>query len=131
MTIQINRRQFMFYVWVGFAYMFLWILVDAGTNPGTIVPRIFNNIWRAVYIILINFIFFEYTLPFIRRRRKYLIYNILLGFLLVWLQLMLCSFGLYAWRAIGIGLHVHTSLKDFKTTHEAVSYGTPAGIFSI
>ena len=44
---------------------------------------------------------------------------------------MLCTFGLYAWRAIGIGLHIYTSLKEFKSVNEAVGYGAPAGIFSL
>jgi LytS/YehU family sensor histidine kinase len=33
---------------------------------------------------------------------------------------MLYSFGLYAWRLIGIGLHIYTSLTTFSSIHEGV-----------
>ena len=128
---QVNRKQIIFYIWVGIAYLLFWIIIDLGNNEDHIGLRILNNIWRAIYITFINFIFFEYVWPFIRRRRATIIINILLGVLLIWAELMLCTFGLYAWRAIGIGLHIYTSLKEFKSVNEAVGYGAPAGIFSL
>ncbi len=131
MTIQVNIKRFRIYIWIGIAYLLLWILIDLGNYPDTFVPRIFNNLWRAIYIIVINIIFFEYTYPFVRRKRKTIIYNILLGLFFLWIQLMLYSFGLYAWRLFGIELHVYTSLRNFKTHEEGVSYVAGYGMFSL
>ena len=130
MKISINRERIKFYIWVGFAYLLLWLLNDLVNYPGSFLPRISNNIWRAVYIVAVNFIFFEYTLPFIQKRKNILI-KILLSFLVLWVLLMLYSFGLYAWRHIGIWLHIYTALKTFTSTGEGVSKGTGYGVFSI
>src|SRR5205085_1003022 len=127
---QVNRKQIMFYIWTGVAYMLFWILIDIGNNEDHIGLRILNNIWRAIYITFINFFFFEYLLSIIRRKRISIIINILLGIILVCAELMLCTFGLYVWRAIGIGLHVYTSLREFTSVSQAIGYGVPAGIFS-
>src|SRR5262249_23573552 len=44
--------------------------------------------------------------------------------------MILYSFGLYGWRYIGIQLHIYTSLREFKTHNEGVSYGMPYGVMS-
>lgn len=131
MKTQVNRTPIKFYVWTGIAYLLFWILIDLGNSEDSPGLRVFNNIWRAIYITFINFIFFEYILPYIRRKRASIIFNILIGIFFVWVQLMLCTFVLYAWRAIGIGLHVYTSLREFKSVNEGVGYSAPAGIFSL
>src|ERR1700730_11913717 len=120
MKLSIDVKRFKFYLWVGFAYVLLWLLIDLANYPGTFLPRFFNNIWRAVYIIAINFIFFEYVLPFLRRKRKSLLYNILLALFFFQVQMLLCSIGLYVWRYIGVKLHIWTSLRTFTSIEEGV-----------
>jgi LytS/YehU family sensor histidine kinase len=44
---------------------------------------------------------------------------------------MLCSFGLYVWRAIGIGLHIYTSLATFPELSDALTAQASFGIMSI
>ncbi len=44
---------------------------------------------------------------------------------------MLYSFGLYAWRAIGIGLHIYTPLKIFESVEKAVEFHFPLSVGSI
>jgi two-component system LytT family sensor kinase len=125
-------KRFKFYVWIGVTYLLLWLLGDDAVNhPGEFVPRLFNNIWRAVYIIVLNFIFLEYVLAYIGRKRKYIIYNILLAVAAVWGLLILDSFGLYAWRALGILLHIYTPLASFTTIGHGAYYGVPYAIASI
>ncbi len=114
MKTAIDIKRVKFYLWVGLTYLSLWLLRDLILEPGTFFPdRFINNIWRTAYIVVVNFIFFEYSLPFVLRKRKYLIYNILLGFLVLWVHLMLWSYGLYAWRLLGIQLQVYTALTTF------------------
>lgn len=44
----------------------------------------------------------------------------LLGLFLIWVHLMLYSFGLYAWRNLGIQLHIYTTLTTFSSVNKAV-----------
>jgi two-component system LytT family sensor kinase len=121
MKLLFDKKRFIFFLWVGLAFLLLWLFHDVVQYPGSFPPRIFNNIWRTVYIVVVDFIFFEYTIPFVIRKRKYLIYNILLGFLFLWVHFMLWSYGLYGWRLLGIQLHIYTSLVSFASLGEALS----------
>lgn len=117
MKLSFDRKQFKFYLWVGLAYLLPWLMRDLIVENDTFFPdRLLNNIWRTAYVTVVNFILFEYTLPFIKLRWK----RILVGIFLLWVHLMLYSFGLYAWRHIGIGLHIYTSLTTFASVDEGV-----------
>jgi len=131
MKISIDRNRFKFYLWVGFAYLCLWLFIDLVNYTGPLHAEIINNIWRFAYTVIVNFIFFEFTLPFIKRKRKHFLYNILLFLLALWFQLMLGSYGLYAWRYIGIQLHVYTALLTFPTLSQALSAQAAYGVMSI
>ncbi|HEX7903625.1 MAG TPA: histidine kinase [Chitinophagaceae bacterium] len=120
MNKSIDRKQVKFYLWTGLAYLLLWQLGSTEKYPGNFFPLLFNNIWRVSYIIVLNFIFFEYTVPFVLRKREYVIYNILLGVVVLWVHVMLWSFGLYIWRVIGIGLHIYTRLVTYDSIEHAL-----------
>ncbi|HKG68289.1 MAG TPA: hypothetical protein VKA92_05435 [Segetibacter sp.] len=102
-----------FYLWVGVGYFFLGVFSTIGSYPGKFFPVVFNNAWGVIYVIALNFILFEYTIPFILRRKKAIIYNVLTGILLLFIHLMLYSYGSYTWRLLGIQLHVYTALVSF------------------
>jgi len=120
MKSSIDRRKIIFYLWVGLAYLLLWLFSKSGQYPGKFFTLVLNNIWRVSYIVVINFIFLEFTIPFVLRKRRYIIYNFLLGILCLWLFIMLWSFGLYAWRSIGIGLHIYTPLIVYDSVEQAL-----------
>lgn len=131
MKISIDRERFKFYLWVGFAYLCLWLFIDLANYTGPLHAEIINNIWRFFYAVAVNFIFFEFTLPFIKQKRKYFFYNILLFLVALWFQLMLCSFGLYAWRYIGIQLYIYTALLTFPSPSHAIFAQAAYGVWSI
>jgi sensor histidine kinase YesM len=120
MKISIDIKRFKFYLWVGLAYSFLWLLNNLARYPGNFLPLVLNNVWRAGYIVVVNFIFLEYTVPFVMRKRKYILYNILLAIVALWVHLMLWAYGLYVWRLLGIQLHVYTPLTTFSSLHRAL-----------
>lgn len=70
-----------------------------------------NEIWVAIYLLFANILFFEYSLPFILRKRSNIIFNILIGAILVALQFVIISFGLYAWIRIGMTLNIYTQFR--------------------
>ena len=127
MYISIDRQRFKLYLWIGLAYLFLWLLIDLPDSKDMIPNRIVNNIWRVIYIVVLNFISFEYTLSFFKFTWK----RILLYILLLWLHLMLYSFGLYAWRYIGILLHIYTPLVTFPSVEKGVETQMPFSVASI
>jgi two-component system LytT family sensor kinase len=80
--------------------------------------------------VVVNFLFFEYALPFLRHKRP-VIARVLWWLLAVCCLCMLFSFGLYAWRAVGIGLHIYTALIEFQSVKKGTAYIVPHGLLSL
>lgn len=118
MKLLLEKRLVKFYLWVGLGYFLIGVFNSLGTYPDSPFYVVINNLWNVVYIIVVNCIFFEYTVPFVLRKRKNIIYNILIGILLLCVHLMFWSYGSYAWRQLGIQLHIYTALKIFPTLAE-------------
>jgi LytS/YehU family sensor histidine kinase len=124
---------------VGGVWLLLWIFSAFINDPDTFVPQSLNEIWRFFYIIVVNFYFFEYSLPIILKKRSIILFNILIGILLAALQLILISFGLYAWKSFGILLHIYTPLMHvtlnpggtFDYIMYEVSYQASGGVTSV
>jgi two-component system, LytTR family, sensor kinase len=123
----INKNRIKLYLWMGAAYLLFWMLIDLLSTPETFLKRVVNNIWLVSYLTVINFILFEYTIPFIRLTWK----RVLLTPLLLWAHLMMYSFGLYAWRFIGIKLHIYFALRVHPSVEKGVEYHMPYSILSI
>ena len=117
----LDIRLARFYLVLGLAYATLWLLSNLSSFPGTFLQAVGNNVWRVIYLIVVNFIFFEYTVPFVIRKKRYIIYNILLGFLLLWVHCMLWSYGMYAWRLLGMELHIYAGLTTFPDLENALT----------
>ena len=110
-----DRKKVRFYLWLGLAYLFLGFISTIAKYSGRFFAVVFNNAWSVVYLVAINFILFEYAVPFVLKKRKYVIQNILLGILIVFGFMMLYSYGAYLWRMIGIGLHIYSPLREFSS----------------
>jgi two-component system LytT family sensor kinase len=118
----VDTNKLVFYIWVGLTYMLLAFFGDLARYPGTFIVKLLNEIWRAAYAVAVNFIFYEYALPYIRRRRKYILWRILVALLVLFAELILYSLGMYLWRTIGIGLHLYTELRTFRSMEEGISF---------
>lgn len=81
---------------------------------------VLNNIWALVYAVVLNYVFLEKVVPFIIKKRRFLLYNILWGFLLLFVYALFCSFGLYLWRTLGIQIYVYHPLKISETFYGEV-----------
>ena len=127
MKTSIDKKKFKLYIGLGLAYLMLWLIGDIVKNPETFLKRAWNNIWLISYVTILNFVLFEYTLPFIKLRWK----RILVWPLMLFVHLMLYSFGLYAWRHIGIQLNVYFPLTIHPSTLDGVSYHFPYSVGSV
>jgi len=116
----------------------LWIGNTAISTPDIFFRQSINEIWRFVYLVVANYIFFEYSLPYIRKKGQMLLIRILIGILLLSLQLMILSFGLYAWKSLGMALDIFTPFRHvtlypdsaFNLMIEDVIYQAQGGISS-
>jgi two-component system, LytTR family, sensor kinase len=120
MKFSFDRKLVKFYLWVAIGYAALWLLSNHSA-PGTLWQKVGNGGWRVIYVLVINFIFLEYAGPFIIRKRKFLIYNILLGIAIVWVFCIIWSYGLYTWRRLGIWLHIYTELVTYKSKEAGIT----------
>lgn len=111
MKILIDRTKVKFYVKLAVAFFILNIIGSLITTPETFLKRVPNHCWLILFLLPLNFILFEYTIPFIKLSWK----RIFAGLLLIWIHSMFYSFGLYGWRNLGIHLHTYFNLKDFKS----------------
>jgi two-component system, LytTR family, sensor kinase len=127
----IDIKKFRFYLWVGLAYFLVRALSNIVDHPDEAVVRSVNTAWLTVYVIILNFALFEYSWPYIRQARQRMLFRIVMGLLLLWIYIMLYSFGLYAWRAIGIQLHIYTALKTYSSVEEGVTAHFPYSIASL
>jgi two-component system, LytTR family, sensor kinase len=127
MKISLDKKRIKVYLWIAAAYTALWIFSDIINNPETLLPRIWNYIWLNSFLLFFNFIFFEYTLPLIKLTWK----RLLIAPFLIWAHVMINTFGLYAWRNIGINLHLYFELRVFSNVFEGVENIAAIGIFSL
>ena len=120
MNKSIDRKKIFFYLLVAFAFLSIWVLGHSSKYRDQFTELLLNNIWRIAYVTVVNFTFFELAVPFVLKKRRYIIYNILLALLILWLYMMLWSYGLYAWRLIGIGVHVYSRIIIYDSLDEEV-----------
>jgi len=125
MKLQINKERITFFLWTTSAYLLLWLIVDLAQHPESFFQYAVNEIWRAAYILLVMFLLFEYTIPRLNKKNK------IKSILLLAIQIFLFSFGLYAWRYLGIQLHLYTEFTSYSSCKEGVGDQFGASIFAI
>jgi sensor histidine kinase YesM len=109
----VDTNKIWLYLFLGVAYFILGFITTAGKYPEHISESLINNFWGGIYLTTLNYIVFEYVVPFILKKRKALILNILIGIFFIWICMMLYSYGSYLWRQLGMQLHIFTALKTF------------------
>ena len=125
MGLPVDIKRFRFYLGIGFIYLVIWLIHNQISFQDTFMPRLWNDCWRAIYVTVINFILFEYTIP--RLSWKKLPESLLLLFS----HFILYSFGLYVWREIGIQLQIYTELKKFTSVKQVITWHFPYSVSSI
>ena len=119
------------YLWIALAFLSIWLFSDLIKYPDTFWERVVNNVWRLLYVLVLNYTLFENTFPYIGKKRRTIFHNILVAIPLVFLYAMLYSWGLYAWRLLGIGLHIWTPLVVFETEEHGASSQMSYSMMSI
>lgn len=115
-----------FYLWVWGIFLLIDSLVNLNSQENPFFNQALNSIWLMAYLMMVNFLLFEYTIPFIKLRWKRLLaLPFIFGF-----YIFMFSMGLFLWRNFGIKLHLYFSTTEYKSTRDALSNFFPRGIFS-
>jgi two-component system LytT family sensor kinase len=118
MKLTITREKFTLYAWLSVAFVVLNLFTNLASYPGTALQRTINTIWLIFYLCFLNYLLLEITLPYIRLSWQ----RILSGILLLFLYMMLYSYGAYGWRHFGIQLHIYTALILKPTFNKELEY---------
>lgn len=108
----INIKRLQFYLVVGTIWLCLWTLNSFFSSRNLFQLEALNEIWQIAYLIIANYIFFEYSLSNILKKRSSIIFNILIGIPLIAIHLLIVSFGLYFWIKLGMHLNIYTILRE-------------------
>jgi two-component system LytT family sensor kinase len=115
---KVDMEKFKFYVKLAVAYFILNVIGSIIVNSETFPKRVVNHFWLILFLLPLNFILFEFTIPFIKLSWK----RILAGLLFIWIHMMFYSFGLYGWRNLGIQLHIYFDLNAFEPKYSGESF---------
>jgi two-component system, LytTR family, sensor kinase len=124
---QSDKKPFTFYIWLGLAYLFLWLFSDLVERPDNYLWRCINNAWAITYLVAINYTLFEYAVPFIKLTWK----RLLVTPILIVIYFLLYSIGFYTWRSIGINLHIYTEFRVHPSVEAGITYHFPYALMSV
>jgi len=109
-------KRFKLYLWIVLAYLLLKLLTDAAQQSHEKLGiRMLDDIWKAAYLLVVNYFLFERTLPKLSWKRFFR------SFLWLLFYGFLYSGGIYIWRCIGIGLHAYTVVDGPFPTNKIIA----------
>lgn len=130
MSKKINIKNLPLYLRIGAVYLGMAVLADLMRDHKTIGIAFRNDLWRTIYIVAISILLYEYIIPYIRKKRGFLKKTILsIGTL--FLCIFLFTIGIYAWRGIGIVLHIISPASEFSSLSEGASELFGLSLFSV
>jgi two-component system LytT family sensor kinase len=106
-----DTKRLSFYLGLGMVWLLLWV-VSFVNNPEIFAAKSINEVWRGFYLAIANFIFFEYCLPLITEKRRFIVYNLILGALFISMHCLVVSFGLHGWAMLGVELDIYTQFRQ-------------------
>lgn len=114
-----------FYLWAGAGYFVLALIINLFQYPGPFLLWFINEVWKASYILVVIYIFFEFTLPYLSKKKFFR------SLALIAVQILLFSLVLYAWILLGTLLHIYTDFIHYSSCSHGVSDQFGASIFAI
>jgi len=94
-------RRFKLYGWVGLGIVFMCTIKEVHEHTPFFIALL-EIIWLTIWLTVVNYILYEYTVPRLRWRTFYF------GILWLILYLYLFTTGFHHWAQLGYVLHVNT-----------------------
>jgi len=95
-------RRFKLYGWISLAFLLLSLVHHLTQGLDEAGRRFANDCWRIGYVTILNYIFFEYTIPRLSWKKFFRSLLLIAG------HLFLYSEGLFLWRQVGIAVGIYT-----------------------
>ena len=106
----LDGKRFRLYAWVGLGHLIMGWLTDAGQHPSAFGERFVNNLWISVYMVILNYVLFEYAVPRLRWRMFGQAVLLVIGYVFC------ATRGLYLWQELGGAVHLYTSFPGEEHT---------------
>ncbi|HMC99234.1 MAG TPA: histidine kinase, partial [Ferruginibacter sp.] len=116
-----DNDHLLLYGLMAVTYVMLWIWHDVSTFNTSFEQGLLNNLWRIIYVTAINFVFFEFVQPFVWDKRRYVLYNILLFIGVLFVFMIIWSYGLYTWRSLGTTLSIYAPLGEITSQKKLIA----------
>lgn len=118
-------------MWIALVYVSLWFIHDLQNDEPNLIMRIGNIAWKTVFAFTLNFIFLEYSIPFVLKKRRSFLLNVLLAFPIIFLHMILYSYGMSAWRSLGVLLNVYIPIGKFTSKAALLTEQMAFSMFSL
>ena len=120
-----DLKNLKFYLWAGAGYFVLALIINLSQYPGPFLLWFVNETWKAAYILVVIYLFFEFTLPRLGWKK------IFKSFALIVAQVLSFSVILYGWLLLGTFLHIYTDFIHYSSCTNGVGDQFGAGIFAL
>ncbi len=94
-------KRFKLYGWIGLSLFLFDLMADMGRKQRPFLQNVSSDLWMAIFVIALNYLIFEFTLPQLSRKRIFRSVLILLGHSFVYLV----SLGI--WNHIGLASQIY------------------------
>jgi two-component system, LytTR family, sensor kinase len=123
----LDIKRFKLYGWVGLGIVFMCILEEThGHDHKGWGIAFLECTWLTIWLTLVNYVLYEYTVPRLRWRKWYWFIPLFL------LYFFLFSEGFHLWAKLGYALHVNTDYIDplakGHNLSEEISFSMPSAI---
>ena len=110
-----DLRRFKLYGWIGLSLFLCNFLLDAHEHRRHLLQNVLSNLWISIFITVLNYLIFEYTLPKLSRKRIFFSVLIFLGHSFVYL------IAFRTWINIGLVSDIYTEPQPLLPAHERTS----------
>jgi two-component system, LytTR family, sensor kinase len=118
-------KRFKLYAWVGLGIVCMCTIREVLEHKGFGLALL-ECLWLTIYLTLVNYVLFEYSVPRLRWRKFYI------GILLLPLYLYLLTQGFHLWAELGYELRVNTDYIELPGVkhdlHEEAGFSIPSAI---
>ena len=111
---RLNKDRIKLYLWISGVSLVIALLSEAFSSSDRLAARLVNHIWHLVFLGTIHYIFLEYALRYFKLSWR----GVLTALVLIFIFMMMYSFGHQAWKRLGESILIYTPLDTYASWDE-------------
>lgn len=119
-------RRYKLYLWLIPAFLFLQLLTDVIESKHHFQARAVNEAWLVIYLSVVNYFLFEYSIPWVNSWKR-----MISAFFLLLFYLFIYSIVFFCWRWMGILTGIYTVLDNTVSVADRIGGLLGFGIGSV